>query len=250
MSAHPYNPNHLPTDDEALALLDLAQIGKLEAAPDTLTRRLEIAASAFVAARESAQAPHAVTAGQAGESGGPSAMQIVPWFLAIAALLALAIPNLMQAPTTTPEDPAAFVVALFEGESAPADTVRASWVHGGDATGEGATGEVVWSDSENKGYMKFTGLRANNPSEEQYQLWIFDAERPTGDLLQFGEGLLTQRPVDGGVFDVGESGEVIIPIDAKLPVSKAAAFAVTVEPPGGVVVSDRSRVATLGLVQG
>ena len=75
-------------------------------------------------------------------------------------------------------------------------------------------------------------------------------DRPTGDLPQFAiEGfpdLLTQRPVDGGVFDIAAqaaaTGEVIIPIDAKLPVGDARIFAITVEPPGGVVVSDRDIV--------
>jgi hypothetical protein len=108
-------------------------------------------------------------------------------------------------------------------------------------------GDVVWSDTLNKGYMRISGLAINDPSLEQYQLWIFDATRPTGDLPQFGEGLLTQRPIDGGVFDITSTGEVIIEIDSKLFVKQAAAFAITVEPPGGVVVSDRSRVPLLAL---
>ena len=40
------------------------------------------------------------------------------------------------------------------------------------------------------------------------------------------------------MFDVTKDGEVIIPIDAKLAVASPAAFAITVERPGGVVVSD------------
>jgi anti-sigma-K factor RskA len=81
--------------------------------------------------------------------------------------------------------------------------------------------------------MRFGGVAPNDPTEQQYQLWIFDATRPEA------------TPVDGGVFDIGESGEVIVPINAKLPVREAAAFAITVEQPGGVVVSDRSRLALL-----
>ena len=54
-------------------------------------------------------------------------------------------------------------------------------------------------------------------------------------------------PVDGGVFDVpANSGEVVIPIHAELPIRKLAAFAVTIEKPGGVVVSARDRVVVLG----
>ncbi len=92
-------------------------------------------------------------------------------------------------------------------------------------------GEVGWSPSQQKGYMKFRGLAANDPTIEQYQLWIFDAVRDE------------RYPVDGGVFDVGRTDdEVVIPISAKLPLSTPTLFAITVERPGGVVVSDRSRL--------
>ena len=57
---------------------------------------------------------------------------------------------------------------------------------------------------------------------------------------------LEPHPVDGGVFDVTRNGEVIIPIDAKIAVSNPTAFAITVEKPGGVVVSDRSRIPLVG----
>ena len=39
-----------------------------------------------------------------------------------------------------------------------------------------------------------------------------------------------------------------MPIEAKLPVSNAVMFAITVERPGGVVVSDRSRLPLLAKV--
>jgi anti-sigma-K factor RskA len=66
-------------------------------------------------------------------------------------------------------------------------------------------------------------------------LWIFDPERD-------------EKPIDGGVFDVDKEGEVLIPIHAKLPVGKPTLFAITVEKPGGVVVSDRSRLPLLAKV--
>jgi hypothetical protein len=69
----------------------------------------------------------------------------------------------------------------------------------------------------------------------QYQIWIFDAGRDK------------RYPVDGGVFDVpANAAEVVIPIRATLMVRKPAAFAVTVEKPGGVVVSGREHVVALG----
>ena len=80
--------------------------------------------------------------------------------------------------------------------------------------------------------MRFRGLAPNDPTERQYQLWIFDPSRSDWEA----------EPVDGGVFDVGAGGEVVVPIDAKLAVAETALFAVTLEVPGGVVVSDRERL--------
>jgi len=122
-----------------------------------------------------------------------------------------------------------------------------------DAEDVGLSGDVVWNDGLQQGFMRFEGLTPNDPAQQQYQLWIFDGSRPTGDLPQFGDpsSILSQRPVDGGVFNVPEgAGEVIVPIRAKLDVGDAVAFAVTVEPPGGVVVSSRERVPALAVVGG
>ena len=45
-----------------------------------------------------------------------------------------------------------------------------------------------------------------------------------------------------------DGDEVIVPIRASLPVGAPLAFAVTIERPGGVVVSDRSRVVVIARV--
>jgi hypothetical protein len=55
--------------------------------------------------------------------------------------------------------------------------------------------------------------------------------------------------VDGGVFDVPQNGEVIIPIDAKIKVQKPTLFAVTAEKPGGVVVSKQEKVLAIAKVE-
>lgn len=137
------------------------------------------------------------------------------------------------------------LIALLEEQS---DVVRVAWTPTDDPAAVGfATeqrdaadwGEVVWSDSLQKGYMRFRGLAANDPSVEQYQLWVFDSARSD------------EHPVDGGVFDLaavkatGDYRGQIVEIQAKLPVSEAVMFAITVEKPGGVVVSDRSRLPLL-----
>ena len=81
--------------------------------------------------------------------------------------------------------------------------------------------------------MRFVGLPKNDPRVEQYQLWIFDPAQSEA------------TPVDGGVFDVDDRGEVIVRIDPKLKITGPTLFAVTIEKPGGVVVSDRSRLVLI-----
>lgn len=106
------------------------------------------------------------------------------------------------------------------------------WSHTDDPTASEASGDLVWDDRRQEGYMRFKGLAANDPDVYQYQLWIFDATRDE------------RHPVDGGVFDVPpDSDEVIVPIHAKLQVGEPVLFAITVERPGGVVVSERERIA-------
>ena len=102
------------------------------------------------------------------------------------------------------------------------------------------TGDVVFDPVRQIGFLRFRGIPANDPRLEQYQLWIADA------------GRAQPEPVDGGVFDVSPqttaSGDVIVPFRAKLPVGKPAAFVVTMEQPGGVVVSKQERVMALAKV--
>ncbi|MEM6368969.1 MAG: anti-sigma factor [Myxococcota bacterium] len=97
-----------------------------------------------------------------------------------------------------------------------------------------ARGEFVWSPGRQEGFMVFEGLPANDPEQAQYQLWIFDDTRRA------------EHPVDGGVFDVGQDGQIVVPIHAAIKVRKPKLFAVTVEAPGGVVVSERKHIVVLG----
>jgi hypothetical protein len=98
------------------------------------------------------------------------------------------------------------------------------------ATETGA-GDVVWDPRRQQGYLRLRGFVANDPSRARYQLWIFDAARDD------------RYPVDGGVFDVpADRDEVVIPMHPTLPVSRAVAFAITVEQPGGAVVSAREKL--------
>lgn len=165
---------------------------------------------------------------------------IIPW-LAAAACLALAIGAVIWATNKEPvtkivvkEPPAKNPPTLAEQReqllASASDVTKIEWTATTDPTATGAKGDVVWSQKEQKGYMRFTGLAVNDIKTFQYQLWIFDKNRDD------------KYPVDGGVFDVTSTGEVIVPITAKIPVSEATLFAVTVEKPGGVVVSSRERI--------
>lgn len=187
------------------------------------------------------------TATSAAQSTRP--LPWLPWSIAAAALIMASLAVLMPKPSPTPLSVAQQRVAFLQ-QTPPDQRVQWDWIVTEDpANSAGVTGDVVWSDESNQGYMRIAGLEVNDPTQQQYQLWIFDATRPEGELPQHGEGLLSQRPIDGGVFDITEDGELVIEIDAKLLVKEAAAFAVTIEPPGGVVVSDRSRVPLLALAQ-
>lgn len=118
---------------------------------------------------------------------------------------------------------------------ARADSIKVTLGATKDPAAKGVTADVVWDPQTQKGFAHFAGLATNDPTVQQYQLWIFDGTRDK------------RYPVDGGVFDVpANSPEVVIPIRATLPIRKAAAFAVTVEKPGGVVVSGLGHVVALG----
>ena len=96
------------------------------------------------------------------------------------------------------------------------------------------TGDVVWDNAQQVGFLTFTGLEPNDSRRHQYQLWIVDAARDE------------RYPVDGGVFDVpATAGPVVIPVRATVPVREPLAFVVTVEKPGGAVVSGRERVVAV-----
>ena len=97
-------------------------------------------------------------------------------------------------------------------------------------------GEMVWSNAEQKGYVRFTNLPVNDMNKETYQLWIVDETQDA------------KTPISGGVFNVNKAGETIVPINAQLQVKKPKMIAVTVEKPGGVVVSKQERVVALAKI--
>ena len=110
----------------------------------------------------------------------------------------------------------------------------------------GVTGDVIWDEQSQTGFMRFSNLPTNAETGEVYQLWIIDERGladETGQSARISGGVFEIRPED---IDPA-TGEVIVPIDAALEVKNAAHFAVTIEENGGTWVSDMSRrvVATL-----
>ncbi len=116
------------------------------------------------------------------------------------------------------------------------DLIEVQWADGKHPFPNQVRGDVVWSNKLQSGYMRFEQMPVNEPTQEQYQLWIIDPERD-------------DEPIDGGVFNISAAGSVIVPINAKLPVIKPVAFAITIEKPGGVVVSAQDRLPLLAAVQ-
>ncbi|PHQ33308.1 anti-sigma factor [Rhodopirellula bahusiensis] len=116
------------------------------------------------------------------------------------------------------------------------DVVQVAWGDGKHPFQTEVKGDVVWSNASQDGYMRFVGMPVNDVAVEQYQLWIIDPARD-------------DEPIDGGVFDIDSTGEVVVPITAKLKVLDPVAFAITVEKPGGVVVSSQENLPLLATVQ-
>jgi hypothetical protein len=164
----------------------------------------------------------------------------IPWLVAtLSVVLAVAgwWPRLMH-----PDSRAAIASSFGQWRAASErEQMLANPLHVGHwpwAGEEGvSSGDVVWDNLQQKGFLRLKGFVANDPSRARYQLWIFDAARDD------------RYPVDGGMFDVPPGrAEVLIPVKPSVPVLRPVAFAVTVEGPRGAVVSEREKVVAFARV--
>jgi hypothetical protein len=236
-----------------LALLD----GKSAMLPEHVKQRVSEVGRAIVAqeavadaavaddprARPDGASPEQNSGSSAEQGGGPvnpaksapkpgRAREWFAWFSAAAAfLLALTLwqGNSGQSTRTAAE----LRQQLLQSTDS---LIRVSWTDGKTPFEQQVGGEVVWDNETQRGVMTFKNMPVNDPSKEQYQLWIIDPQRD-------------ENPIDGGVFDITDEGEVVVEINAKLKVIKPVAFAITIEQPGGVVVSSQERLPLLAPVE-
>jgi anti-sigma-K factor RskA len=219
----------------ALSLAELARTGDGEPLPEALAGKVLSDARALTPARPAHGDGPAAARAQARWSRAPA----LGWIAAAAAAV-LAVFGWTRSPGVVEKIQVVEVAAPPPRAPTPGerrtellaqapDVKTIGWSATPDPAANGATGDVVWSESRQQGYMRIRGLAANDPKAAQYQLWIFDGKRDQA------------HPVDGGVFDVVD-GEVVVPIRAAIQVFEPKLFAVTVERPGGVVVSRRERI--------
>lgn len=114
------------------------------------------------------------------------------------------------------------------------DEVQLAWTDFDPKRPRGIQGDVVWSNAEQKGFVRFRNLPVNDQTKETYQLWVFDETQ--------------QKPVSAGVFDATQAGEIIVPLDVSLRIQKPTMIAITAEKPGGVVVSELGKVIAVAKV--
>ena len=206
---------------------------------DEAVRFVTPATNHLIPATSSHEPRHVRTVGQ-GDFAQPQQRKPFAWreavaWLAAAASFLLAVQlwfnsspkKVMTAQATAAESR----LALLNNSQ---EILRVDWSSGKTPFDNAVTGDVVWNNESQQGFMRFVGMPPNDPSKEQYQLWIIDPDRDA-------------EPIDGGVFDIASNGEVVVPINAKLKVLKPAAFAITIEQPGGVVVSTQERLPLLAM---
>lgn len=237
-SATPLSQSVREAYELTAAALDLALTsGEQDELPSELRQKILAAAPGHLPANPvvTQAAPFTEVSGKfTGLLGG---RELLAWVAVAASLLLAAFaywqPIDRPGPSIVEKTLVAQRAELLDESATP--LIQATWAAGKHPLEQPVTGDVVWSNERQEGYMRFVGLPVNNPQRQQYQLWIID---PTRDDV----------PIDGGVFDITTEGEVIVPIRAKLKVSDPQAFAITVEQPGGVVVSEQTNLPLLAPV--
>jgi hypothetical protein len=203
----------------AAAAVHLALVGSSEKMPSRLAEKLHLATMAFTP-------PAAPTPRRAGR---PAWATWTGWAVAASLAGLLLYTNWPKKPvgpevTQKPDEPKPPEVkreptlAERRAEMLKDKTAKAATF---DEAKAETTASVVWSGVRQEGYLEVRGLPPNDPTKEQYQLWIMDAAQKQ------------PVPVDGGVFDVKPDGTATFAVRSPIRVSDAQAFAISKEKPGG-----------------
>jgi hypothetical protein len=238
-----FDPNEAESIELTVAALSTAGLESDAEMPASLREKIAGDAAEYLASTgvESAPVPEREIVLN---GGSRSWFGWLGWAAAAAASIALVISLVVPRgeyrvdlpPTPTPEQ-RPDIRQQRQQLMALAGVITAEWKGGNIPEAAKISGDVVWSDAQQAGYIRLVGLAMNDKAKETYQLWIYDETQDK------------KTPIDGGIFDITSEGEVIIPIDAKLKAKKPSTFAITVEKPGGVVVSKGEKIAALAPVK-
>ncbi|MAD34772.1 MAG: hypothetical protein CMJ88_13595 [Planctomycetes bacterium] len=218
----------LREDFEKVAALATVVVSRPCSPPKTLRTRLAYDALRFCAGTtETAPTRPAVATLQASAtSSAPRPTKSLLAFLLGAAAASFATWMAL----TPPAEPS---VARLRAQTIAGDKdVYIKWQPGPSPMSGEVTGDVVWRQEHQDGWLTFRALPVL-PEDKAYQLWIRDRGRG-GDL------------VDGGVFRIeSATDETLVTIDPALNVGDPDAFVVTVEDRAGAVVSKQEHVVAI-----
>ncbi len=240
----------------AAAAINLSHLEISEELPASLRTRIFAAADDYFEVLEEPQKSVNFTP-TVSENAGSSTVRTVAetktspwqwlgWAFAAAACIALAFtlltrtenktPDIAKNPTATPTPQTELSIEQKREQLMATATDKVVIPLTNPKNEKEIVGDMVWSNAEQKGYARFTNLPVNDAAKETYQLWIVDETQDA------------KTPLSGGVFNVGKTGEVIVPVNAQLEVKKPKVIAVTIEKPGGVVVSKQEKVVALAKI--
>jgi hypothetical protein len=221
--------------EHAAAAIAVAGSGQPEPMPAALRASIEAQLQAALAAAAAAdRGGREASIRAVGSAPRPRRSSTAGWWAA-AACLVLAVLGWLRSPSVPEPGAAPTPAQQREALLASPGAQQIQLETTAEPAAAGAKVDVVWDPRSQRGFARFVGLKPNDPSQHQYQLWIFDGDRDQ------------RYPIDGGVFNVPPNAdEVVVPIRAQLDVHAAKAFAVTIEQPGGAVVSGREHVVAIG----
>jgi hypothetical protein len=154
--------------------------------------------------------------------------RVATYVSAIAALTMLVIAVWLYVTRDDDPDPDAVHDRLQSTDDKIEWTFRAEQ----DPAAAQAQGSVLWSSELQQGVLMLSGLEVNDPGASQYQLWVVDQQR--------------DGPwVPGAVFDIASAEEVRVAFEPALVIGEPSAFVITIERPGGVVLSKQEHVVLI-----